>query len=25
VWWVPAFEEDEVSLTVKEIENDVPF
>ena len=25
VWWVPAFEEDEVSLNVKEIENDVPF
>jgi len=25
VWWVPAFEEDEVSLDVKEIENDVPF
>ena len=25
VWWVPAFEEEETNLSVKEIENDVPF
>ncbi len=25
VWWVPAFENKEVNLPVKEIENDIPF
>jgi hypothetical protein len=25
VWWVPAFEEEDVELDVKEIENDIPF
>jgi len=25
VWWVPAFENMEVNLPVKEIDNDIPF
>jgi len=25
VWWVPEFEDEEVTLNIKEIENDVPF
>lgn len=25
VWWIPEFEEDEIELDVKEIDNDIPF
>jgi len=25
VWWVPEFEDEDVDLDVKEIENDIPF
>ena len=25
VWWVPAFENDEVNIPIKEIDNEIPF
>ena len=25
VWWVPAFENDEVAIPIKEMDNEIPF